>query len=59
MNTLRVDAYSLKAQKKSPSSKMSAKKGRRGRILNPNLVCLILKPAFNGTWAKSPYKTLL
>ena len=23
------------------------------------MVCFILKPAFNGTWAKSPYKTLL
>ena len=23
------------------------------------MVCLILKLAFNGTWAKSPYKTLL
>ena len=49
-----------KRRKKSPSSKISAyHECRRGRTLNPNLVCLILKAAFNGTWAKSPCKTLL
>ena len=57
MNTVRVDAYSLKAQKKN--HRFQKYTCGRGRTLNPNLVCLILKPAFNGTWARSPCKHLL
>ena len=61
LNTLRVDACSSKVQEKNHRFQYyPCIRGDEVVLLTQTfMVCLILKPAFNGTWAKSPYKTLL
>ena len=51
MNTLRVDAYSLKAQKKNHRLQKYPRISADEVVLLTQtfMVCLILKPAFNGT----------